>query len=208
MQCAFGQKTYYLIRDDRGAVLGGAAGFQIVKGCAVMDDTVEITRNNAVAFSKNPAPGPAPFIAKGNTLVVLFRHKNYCYALQTGPSPAFGWIPASSRDSWKHLQQTTALDTSLTARTSDLISERIDKANAHYKLFFNAFNHSSNMQKSIPHWERAAALTWNLSAPYSRTDELGESTKYLIEDLSDILIGKQFVVRFENGAITVIPGTP
>jgi len=208
MQCSYGQKTYYLLKDEQGTMLGDKDRIQIVKGCSVIGDTVEVSRKGAVSFAPSvSALGSAKSLPEGTILVLAFRSKNSYYALQTGHAPRFGWIPASSRDAWKPLKRAASADTSITTQTTMQLSERIEWANAHYKRLFDAFNRGTNMQKSIPRWQKTGDLTWSLGEPYGRTGELDESAKCLIEDLGDILIGKQFSVRYEKGIINISPKT-
>ena len=211
MQCSFMQKTYYFLKDDQGAVIGDKERLQIVKGCTIMSDTVEIAQGGAVAFSRRAmTPGPSSLLQKGAVLVVQFRFKNSYYALLTGPRPQFGWVSVTALDAWKRVAEALAstADTAMTPQTLGRIIERIESANAQYKVFFDRFNRGAGLRKSPPHWQRvglSGRLAWDLSGPYNHTGELDESANYLVEDLRDILIGKQFSVRYEKGEITITP---
>jgi hypothetical protein len=211
MQCSFGQKTFYFLKDGQGAVIGDREHLQIVKGCTIMSDTVEITRGGAIAFSRHAmTPGVSSLLQKGAVLVVQFRFKNFYYALLAGPRPQFGWVSVSARDAWKRVAEAPAssADTAMTPQTMGRILERIESANAQYKVFFDRFNLITGLRKSPPRWQRAGLsgrLAWDLSGPYNHTGELDESTSYLVEDLRDILIGKPFSVGYEKDEITIMP---
>jgi hypothetical protein len=215
MQCTYRQKTYYLIKDEQGAVIGDKGRLQLLKGCTLAGDTMEIMKNGASAFfEKSPlSPSSRTTLSKGTRLIVLFRYKNSHYSLQTTPVERFGWVMAGPRDAWKRVKQTAPPDAAVTEDLCARLSERVKAANARYKVFFDRFNASTGRQKSVPEWseiKNGMECSWSLSEPFGHTGELDASTAYLVEDLRDILIGKPFSVRYENGRIALSPkaGTP
>jgi len=205
MQCAIGQKTYYILLDEKGAVPGDKNHYHIIKGCTLLEDTVIVSRGETVVFSHREQYDATPQkLAKGTELVLLFRGNGSYYALQTGLLPRYGWIPAGAREAWKRVRQTIAADTIMPSIAEEQIVHRMESANASYADFFNRFNRSAGKVKTPPQWKRAdGRLAWSLSAPYGRTGELDESAKYLLEDLRDILIGKPFSVSFEKGDLSI-----
>jgi hypothetical protein len=205
MQCSIGQKTYYLLLDDQGVILGDKNRIHVLKGCTLLDDTVSVSRPEAVTFSHFAVNAEsAEKLSKGTELIVLFRWKNSFYALQTGLLPRFGWIPVSGREAWKRVSQSVALDTAMTDQTLDQLAQRIEWANKQYAIFFGKFSQSTGNLKTAPQWQRAAGrLTWRLSPPYGNTGELDASTKLLVEDLRDMLIGKPFSVNFNKGELSI-----
>ena len=212
MECLYSQKTYYLLKDERGGIIGDKGQMKLFKACVLVGDTVEIIKGNTVAFSEKSPTFPATSgtaLPKGGRLIVLFKHGNAYYSLQTAPIERFGWIAASSRDSWKHVKQAAPIiDTSITEALRTQIAARIESANALYKTFFDRFNGGGGRQKSVPQWSETRGRTeyfWILSEPYGHTGELDESAAYLVKDLQDILIGKPYSVRCEKGRIIISP---
>jgi hypothetical protein len=210
MECLYQQKTYYLLKDERGGIIGDKGRMKLLKGCALIGDTVEIVKGNAVAFSEKSFTFSAKSgtsIPKGGRLIVLFKYGNAFYSLQTAPMERFGWIAASSSDAWKHIKQAAAvIDSSITEALHAQIAAHIASANALYKTFFDRFNGNVGSQKSVPMWSEMrgrAEYVWILSEPYGHTGELDESAEYLIKDLQDILIGKPYSVRYEKGRIII-----
>jgi hypothetical protein len=205
MQCSLGQKIYYILEDDNGAITGNKDMLQVVKGCIILDDTVEILQDGAALSQRETLSSSVKKLSKGNVIVLLFRYKNSFYAMQPILKPQYGWLPSSARNAFKHVSKTNTPDTLLTDQTKKLLIEHIEYANAQYKILFDAFNKSSGMQKSIPEWQRVEDLTWQLSEPYSHNAELDGSAGYLTDELREMLIGKQFAIQYENGRITITP---
>jgi hypothetical protein len=210
MQCLYRQKTFYLLKDETGSIIGDQSHLQLLKGCALIGDTVEIIQGGAVTLYEKSLRSPSSRLAlpKGTRLIVLFRYRNAYYSLQIAPVERFGWVPAASREVWKRVRQAVSIDTSITENLHNRLNERIESANRMYKTFFDRFNAGTGQQKSIPRWSETtsrAEASWVLSEPYGHTGELDESTASLVEELRDILIGKPYTLRSEKGRITLIP---
>jgi hypothetical protein len=209
MQCSYDQKTYYLLKDGQGAIIGNKGQLHVLKGCALVGDTVEIVKEGVVAiFGKSLVSSVSRLaLPIGTRLVVLFRYGNAYYSLQTSPARRYGWVGASSRDSWKRVKQAAPIiDVSITEALSAQLRQRIASANGSYQTFFERFNSSVGQRKSVPKWseEGTTPLSWSLSEPYGHTGELDASTEYIIKDLREILIGKSFSVRCEKGRIVIV----
>ena len=210
MQCQYGQKTYYLLKDGQGAIIGNKGQLHVLKGCVLVGDTVEIVKEGVVAiFGKSPVSSVSrSALPKGTRLIVLFRYGNAYYSLQTSSARRYGWVGASSRDSWKRVKQAAPIiDVSITEAFSAQLRQRITSANGSYQTFFERFNASAGQRKSVPKWseEGTAPLSWSMSEPYGRTGELDASTEYIVKDLQEILIGKPFSVHYEKGRIVIVP---
>jgi hypothetical protein len=205
MQCSYDQKAWFILEDEQGGIVGDKSDYAFVKNCSHASDTFEIASDN-VEFSDAGPSGPFEKNHKGDELVLFFCTKGYCYAMKTGIRPVFGWIPASSRQFLKHVRQMSlSNDTILSEQTVLNIKSRIETANKKYMEFFAAFNRSTGMHKTIPKWIQGGNnLAWNLCGPYNRTAELDSSTKCLVEDLNDILIGKKFMAVYKNEYICIV----
>jgi hypothetical protein len=208
MQCAFEQKTVYVLKDEQGEIINGKGNIQILKACMLIEDTVEIVRDGAVLFSRQfPISPSSSALKKSEALVVFFRFGN-SFAVRLDrdrPAERYGWCPASSQSAWRKNKTVSVVDTVIAPLVRDELNARIEKANELYKKFFDEFNRASGLQKSVPAWRtvNGAGLGWTLNAPYDHTGELNESTVRLVEEMRDVLIGKPFSAVYENGELTV-----
>ncbi len=217
MQCQFNQKTFFLLKDEKGAIIGNSGRLRLLKACTLVGDTVETVRGSAVPFSdKSFSFGPnRGMLPKGARLILLFKSVTAYYARQTAPEERYGWVPVAARDAWKRVAQTAPIvDTAFAEDLRISLGRRIEAANAAYKAFFDRFNASTNQQKSIPRWSgtgKGAQCSWSLSEPYDRTGELDGSTAVLLTEMRDLLLGKPYALRYEKGRISLAPkkaGTP
>jgi hypothetical protein len=209
MQCSFEQKTYFLLKNENNELPGALGNVQILKNCAILDDTVEIIGDAARFSSEFPSRVFSVPLKKGAVVILIFRFNNV-YALKTtGPGALYGWSPISTQGAWrKKASAQISVDTALSSSIREELLGRIEAANESYKKFFEAFNHKTNSQKIIPEWKKlttGSELRWRLNAPYDHIDELSESTKILVEQLRDILIGKPFTAIYEDGELTISP---
>jgi hypothetical protein len=209
MQCGFEQKTYFLIKNENKELPGALGNVQILKNCAILDDTVEIIGDAARFSSEFPSRVFNIPLKKGAVVVLMFRFNNI-YALRTiGPGARYGWCPISTQGEWrKKASAQISVDTALSSSIREELLGRIEATNESYKKFFDAFNRKTNSQKIVPEWKQlttGSELRWRFNAPYDHIDELSESTKILIEQLRDILIGKPFTAVYEDGELTISP---
>jgi hypothetical protein len=212
MQCQYCQKTFFLLKDEKGGILGDKNQLKLLKGCVLAGDTVEIVKGGSASFSEKLPSSTAArsMLPKGTRLAVLFKYQNAYFVRLAPPAERFGWLPAPSREAWKRVKQTAqAADTAANDDLRGRLGARVEAANAQYKNFFDRFNAATGQQKSVPRWSetgvKTGAYSWILSEPYCRTGELDESTALLVGDLRDILIGKPFSVIHEKGRIIVGP---
>jgi hypothetical protein len=209
MQCNFEQKTVYVLKDEQGEIINGKGNVQILKACTIIEDTVEIVKDRTVLFSPQfPVVPSSGMLKKGEILVVLFRSGSTCAVRLDRPAGRYGWCPATSQSAWRTTVTTSVVDTTLSPLVRDELNARIERANDLYKKFFDEFNRTTGMQKSVPAWKpvtNGPGLRWTLNDPYDRTGELNESTGRLVDELRDILIGKPFSAVYENGELTVTP---
>jgi hypothetical protein len=216
VQCMYRQQTFFILKDEKGTIIGDKSNYRLLKFCRLLGDTVEITTNETVAFSEKeiPARPSENMLKRGDLLILQFRFKSGVYVLQTAPIERFGWISMFGGDCWKHVKKSVVKEPSMTGDLHDRLSRKIESANTLYKTFFEQFNRSTGAQKSIPRWSETKSgpdLQWSLSPPYDQTGELDESNKLLVEGLSDIVFNKPVSVRYDKGRITVTQkavGTP
>lgn len=209
LQCQFRHQTYFLLKDEKGVVIGTNGRMRILKSCALVEDTVEIVKGGVAFTAKSPMPGASrESLPKGARLIILFKYGNAYYSLQTAPAERYGWVQVSAHDAWKHVKITVSRDSAVVDLVFSRIAQRIETANSQYKMFFDRIGAGVGSQKSVPHWSKSnntAEWTWTLSEPYGHTGELDASTAELLNEVRDLLIGKPFVVSYDKGRITLSP---
>jgi len=208
----FGGKTWYLQKDDAGNFLGAAApneSRQLFKICDIAGDTVRVIRDKAVQWSdKMPSHGAGRFLAKGETMVLVFRFKGQWYARRDGKTAQFGWCPFSSQSAWRALVHESVADTGISNFLQDRILERFRTANDTYRKYFGHFNAMTGKEKTIPVWQwetAAGTIRCALNAPYRNSSWLDESSRYLVRDIENMLAGRSYDVVMDKTDIIIRP---
>jgi hypothetical protein len=212
----FEGKIWYLQKDDAGDFLGSGAkdGRQEYKNCGIGGDTVEIVKEKTVPFSPTITPVAGPgFLDKGETVVRVFQYRDKWYVKRPGRPARFCWCTFSARSvqsGWRKIVTAAVVDTGISNYLQDRIIERFRNANDTYRKYFSHFNTVTVQEKTIPvwHWDlqpQDRTVHCFLNAPYRTGAQLDESTRYLVRDLENMLIGKQYDVVCEKGDITIKP---
>jgi hypothetical protein len=213
VQGAFGGKTWYLQKDEEGNLLGtkGKEGRQAFKNCSIASDTVEIVKDRSVRFSETPQGGAgAHFLNKGERVERIFGYRGQWYVKPFAHGSSFGWANFPPDGSWRRRTiAAVAADTGMTDFLQERIIERLTTANDEYRKYFTHFNSVTGKGKTVPQWQwerQGRGMHCFLNAPYRTGSQLDESTRYLVRDLENMLIGKQYEVLCDKGDITLKPG--
>jgi hypothetical protein len=208
IRCSFSGTIYFLLKDDRGQPAGTSPDVAVrsFRNCRSINDTM-IVRDAAELLGLSSKHRTA--LTKGTLIYRIFQYNgDYFCRLLPGPPYVSGWCNGP----FKAVARTTdKVDNAAMVMTTELKNKlitRIRSANDSYRVFFEYFNKSTGQQKAVPSWavaEKGNNLICELSNPYKNTDELGESTRYLVRDLENLLIGKQFQVEYAAGQIQILP---
>jgi hypothetical protein len=215
LQGSFDGKTWYLQKDDAGNLSAGADAKEnryVYKGCEIGQDTVEVLKDKAIALSEIGAAGSGPlFLSRQERVTRIFRYGNQWYLRRPGRNARYGWSSFSNSGAWRRVIAAAAagVDTGISDYLEGRLVERFRNANDTYRQYFQHFNAVTGRDKTIPVWrwdlEPGKVIHFVLNAPYQTGSELDESTRYLVRDLENMLIGKQYDVVCEKGDITVKP---
>jgi hypothetical protein len=212
VQGSFDNRTWFLQKDDSGNLLGGSEnnGVRTYKGCTVAYDTVDIVKDNSIRFSEKAASGSGTqFLKKGENIKRIFQYRGQWYVRRAGRAAAFGWSSFSDAPAWRRIKAVAVADTGISDFLQQRIIERFRTANNTYRKYFSHFNKITGKEKTIPQWQwdlgQALIIHCYLNAPYRTGSQLEESTRYLVRDLENMLIGKQYEVVCEKGDITLKP---
>ncbi|MBD3241823.1 MAG: hypothetical protein GF331_14640 [Chitinivibrionales bacterium] len=203
-------ETYYALHGHDGGRVDKRFR-RILTGCTVLDDTVVVTASNKVRFTPSLPNVRTLYLPKGERLARVFRSGNRCYVLRLGDRPMYGWSPA--RSAWRAPREADDLDDgTMSVGLRQRLLGRIDQINETYAQFFGHFSELTGEHRSVPVWmpaeQGADRLSWRLSKPYGNDERLTRSTRYLIEDLEGMLLGKPYTVTFSNGVLAVVPRAP
>lgn len=213
LQGSFEGKTWYLQKDDAGNLAGADAkeSRHICKGCEIGSDTVEIIKDKALSFSETG--GARVFLARQEKVTRIFRNKDQWYLRRrTGGTVMYGWSSFSNTGAWRRVVAAAApADTGISDYLQQRIIERFRAANATYQQYFGHFNAVTGKDETIPVWRwdvvrPGMKMHFFLNDPYRTGSGLEESTRYLVRDLENLLIGRQYDVACgEKGDITLKP---
>jgi hypothetical protein len=211
---SFDGKTWYLQKDEAGNYVGVDAKEprRVYKGCEIGSDTVEIVRDRAVAFSDiTSTAGGTTYLNKLEKVIRIFRNRDQRYVRRRSEQNVrYGWSSFSNSGAWHRVVAAAVVaDTGISDYLQGRIVERFRTANDTYRRYFEHFNKVTGKEKTVPvwQWDRAQgkAIHFILNAPYRTGSMLDESTRYLVRDLENMLIGKKYDVACENGDVTVKP---
>lgn len=197
--------TYFLIKkDDGGFVSTANVTFQRINGCTVLNDTAEVVKN-FILSQKFPVKGIETPITQGESVVRIFQSGTNIYVL-TLEKQLYGWctVPGALqkiKKTEKIAKPTEISDISLK------IQRKIDHANELYKTYFGYFNQLTNQQKSIPYWEmtkEAGKIQCTLKGSQPTIQQMQTSTKYIVQDIEQILLGKPFSVTRSGNQIIIV----
>jgi hypothetical protein len=211
LKFSFEGKIWFLQKDEKGILLGdkGKQNRQVLKKCAIIGDTVQITADKSIPFAeKGPFSVEAGFLKKGEQIIRLFSYNGVCCVKRPGAKSQYGWSRFGQNAGWKRQKQVVEKQEDLTDELTRRILLRFESANKTYKEYFTNFAELTRQEKTAPVWKcevRKNEVRCTLNKPYTTTSLLDESTKYLLRDIENMLIGKHFDVAVENGSITVSP---
>ena len=210
LRFVFEGKTWFVERDESGNFAGdkGKQFRQVLKKCLIISDTVQIMAEGAVSFSEKFPPGAKGWLRKGETVQRLFSYGGFFYVKRPAEKPPYGWSRFGVKTGWKRIEQGIEKPQELTTLLMEQIMDRFKAANRTYEEYFSHFDKLTGQEKTIPRWRCEAKgdeVHCSLNAPYDGTSQLDESTQYLVRDLENMLIGKQYEVLFDKGGIFIKP---
>ncbi len=205
----FSGDVYFFLKDDDGKLVGGKKDpyRHTFRKCRIIEDTIRVVKDRAILLSqKYPSDGKRVYMGKGTLVIRLFKYQNYYCVKYIAKKVMYGWCSLSDKSAWKREIRVKKVDTTLKSELAERIIERINSANEKYEQYFERFNKITGKQKSIPRWRYSyddELIRCTLTNPYKDSDQLEESTQYLVHDIENLLIGKPFNVRYRNGEILV-----
>jgi hypothetical protein len=213
LRFVFDGKTWFIQKDETGNFTGdkGKQFRQVLKKCAIIGDTVQILADRAVSFSEKYPPGAeAGWLKKGEQVIRLFSYGGSYCVKRSGAKTQYGWGRFGAKNGWKRLEQVVEKSQGITGILTERVIARFKSANETYAEYFVHFDKLTGQEKTVPAWRcevQGNEVHCSLNAPYTSTSRLDESTQYLVRDLENMIIGKQYDVLYEKGEIIIKPKT-
>lgn len=221
LRFVYQQQTFFIPKDEKGALVGDASSRyrQLFTGCEPLGDTAEVIKENAIRISERyPSAEASRSPAKGTLLIRVFRYKDFWYVYVPGLRPYYGWCSSSAQSACRfhvaehrtaeHRNAVQQEENALSSMVREQLNARMEAANAIYKKYFEHFNRATGQEKSVPLWRSVSDgrnLRWELSGAYQRNGQLEESTRRLVEELENILLGRPYSVSCKSGVIAILP---
>lgn len=199
-------RTYYLPKKNKST---DKLLLKALVNCSILNDSVLLKKDIKV-YTGSTSGTPSFTIKADQQVIRVFRHGNNHYLLTSGQNGRYGWYSGSA-DVF-HAGKTTVKATS--ARQNDLagveqiVKKRIQAVNETYNSIFGYFNQMTNQDKLIPSWTVVtvkSAIQCRLSGSSQVTGQLEQSTRYIVQDIEQSLLGKPYSVSYKSGLIEIGP---
>ncbi len=210
LKFGFQQKTYFLLMDEDLKFTGekSKAGRQSFKNSEVIEDTVEAVSGGLTMVSGS---GRTAGIPKGTRLYRVFRSGTRYYIAMLRERVTYGWGSLEPGGAWRKIgggvsAESRVRDTGLSETLKERIKARLASANESYKASFSHFNSLTGDEKAVPQWRcecSGGRMRCELAGPYKNSDQLSESSRFLAQDMENMLIGTDFRVCCRNGEIVI-----
>lgn len=201
-------ETYFLLKNDKGDLLtSGQIYYQKFFSGTILGDTVETTRP-VVLSERFPSEGKQIKVSAGEKTVRIFQSGNSVCLFKISSPRQYGWCsdPGALKKTRAAIQKSASLsDDSLIV---ERIRKRLQLANDTYRQYFDYFNNLTSKQKSTPMWEikkEKSSVFCTLKGSQETIDQLQESTRYIVQDIEQLLLGKSMTVAYTNNQIIISP---
>lgn len=196
---------FFLLTDDKGNIVNktGVQYLKTFQQTMVYNDTVYL-RSPVSLFESYPSNGSSFSVGKDERVIRIFKYNSSFYLLHEKPL-RYGWYTGRS-DVFRKIQVVPMAETVNTADIQNRIQSRLDAANESYGQIFSFFNQVTNQQKSIPQWKlesTGSTITCNFVGSNLVSSQLEQSTRYIVQDIEQILLGKPFTVTYSAGRISI-----
>jgi hypothetical protein len=174
----------------------------------VFGDTVRVLQTGALDMSvRGRSATSRTALRAGDIAVRLFRSGEYYYLRLPGKRDRYGWCGLSPAGAWEVYVSGKKAVVALDHDRRGRIEARLAKANETYRESFAEFNRITGQSRGEPAWQvqetEGEGIRCVLTGNQAAVSALAGSTRYLIRDIENVLIGTGLAVRYEDGAIVV-----
>ncbi len=208
IRCRYQGQTCFLLLDEKGNLKGLSSQqyHNIFKNCLIINDTVLLNQSTN-AYQKYPSGGSITKCSAGQSVARIFRYSNSYYVF-IPDKKVYGWInsgPSVFKTASKNIAESKAFSIN---DIYEIVENRLKAVNETYNQYFEFFNDLTHQDKSIPQWKLhndGKRLKCTLSSSAQISEQLQNSTRYVLQDIEQILLGKPFSIQYNSGEITISP---
>lgn len=209
MRVTFNKDIYFLVINDKGTIANlQQKSLHTFDHCTVLEDTVVVAATSVPLFRTYPPQPPASQLCKKGTMVArFFSIKGATYLRPLASKSDFYWTTATSSAFQAPAALVPEKQHYSFAEYQQRIQKRLIRANTQYDSLFCFFNKLTQQQKTVPHWEfssQSDRYICTLQGSMETTKRLAESTRYLVNDIENILLGKSFSVTYTDNRIEIM----
>lgn len=202
---------YFLARDDKGHLVGdqNAGTLRTVPGTPLRRDTVQVLERDVLLLASPAAQHEQP-LKPGERLIRFFVSERKTYVKCPGRSPAYGWVtlsPAGEEKQWGRTGILHTAESMIPGRVRDSIQAALVRTNTILSNLYRFFNDRAGENRPTPHWHLEASGVSLLCtlADASPERNFPESTRYLMKDIQNYLLGTDFEAVQSSDGIEIRP---
>lgn len=207
MRCKNQGSTFYILLDNKGAFKNAPTSLyqKFYTKCTVLYDTVQLKRETKIS-DKYPSGSTTRVCKPDQILVRIFQQSGFYYVF-VPQMDLYGWI-AANPSLFKTKEKISKIDNTFSvADIEHIVLTRLTAANQDYQAYFGYFNTLTQQDKSIPIWKLendGKRLHCKLSGSSPQVArQLQQSTRYIVQDIEQMLLGKPFAVQYSSDEITI-----
>jgi hypothetical protein len=202
---------YFLIRDGNGALTGAqhAGMLTTVRGTLLRRDTVNVLKGGAIVLASPDGRREQP-LTIGERMIRVFSSEGKTYVKCPGRSPAYGWVtlaPAAEGKQWGRAHRVSTAESMIPGHVRDSVRTALVRTNTLLSSLYRFFNVKGGENRPTPHWQldvsRVSLLCTLVGASPER--DFPQSTRYLLKDLQNYLLGTGFGVFQSSDGIEIRP---
>lgn len=208
IRCKYQGQTCFLLLDEKGNLKSSSSQLyhNIFKNCLIINDIVSL-KQPTNAYQKYPSGGSVTKCSAGLPVERIFRYSSSYYVF-IPEKKVYGWINSSPSIFKTSVKNVVESKTFSVNDIFEIVENRLKAVNETYSQYFEFFNDITHQDKSIPQWKllndgKRLKCTLNSSAQIS--EHLQNSTRYVLQDIEQILLGKPFSIQYNSGEITISP---
>lgn len=202
---------YFLVLDDNGHLVGDqhAGTLRTLSGTPLRRDTVHVLEPGVLLLTSPDGQQEQP-LKLGERLIRLFVSERKTYVKCPGRSPAYGWVtlsPAGEEKQWGRTGSIHTAESMIPGRVRDSIQAALARTNTILSNLYRFFNERAGENRPAPHWRLETSGVSLLCTLVDASPERNfpESTRYLMKDLQNYLLGTDFEIFQSSDAIEIRP---
>ena len=209
MKVEMNGELFYIPKDESGSLISSArTGFsRDFNNVAILRDTVQVLRDRAISFSL-PDHSRQRFLSKTDRCARVFRQGNSTYGALLGKRPTYGWVTLAQGEEgreWVINATPRVVETKIPDRIVMSVRTKVESVNGVLNQLFRYFNDRTRQHRPAPQWRIKTsdlAIICILDPP-SSSSHLLESTRLMIKDLENTLLGTPLKVHSTYGRMEI-----